>query len=339
MRSKKTISTIILSLLAVLTLIISCQPLTAKDPDPEPDKKNDNPAPTLYLCKSDTNSPQTIAAEPNIFRQMTLEKIPDPNLTTQTQFNLVVAVHGWFELKPWPRDLAIAINNKIDSKTWFCSWFDWRKNAATINPADAAVFAREKGGPLLAQQILQLSKNWRHIHLIGHSSGAWLISEAAKIIADQTDATIHLTFLDAYVPLLWKESELGDFSTDPNTIYWADHYVIRDITLTVTGKTLTNAHNVDITAADPGIADHDFARRWYHATVAGRYENAWQYEGKKVLTKSDTTDYGFVRSLEAGQDNFKASTELELGNEPVKITKSKSSLDEFFENLFKNPKK
>ena len=192
---------------------------------------------------------------------------------------------------------------------------------------------------MLGQKIVELSKNWRHVHLIGHSSGAWLISEAAKIIAAQTEATIHLTFLDAYVPLLWKQSELGDFSSDPNTIYWADHYVIRDITLTVTGKTLTNAHNVDITVADPGIADHDFARHWYHATVTGRYENAWQYKGKTLLNQSDTTDYGFARSLEAGDDNFNASTELEHGNKAVKIIKPKTSFDKFFENLFKNPKK
>jgi len=339
MRSRKTISTLILSLLAALTLLTNCKPLTAKDPDPKQNKNKNNSAPTLYLCQSDTNSPETVAAEPNIFRQMTLEKIPDPNLADETQFNLVVAVHGWFEFKPWPRDLAMAINSKIDSKTWFCGWFDWRKNSKVINPADAAIFAREKGGPMLGQKIVELSKNWRHVHLIGHSSGAWLISEAAKIIAAQTDATIHLTFLDAYVPLFWKQSQLGDFSSDPNTIYWADHYVIHDITFSVTGQELTNAHNVDMTVADPGIADHDFVRHWYHATVTGRYENAWQYEGKKVLTHSETIDYGFARSLEAGLDNFNASTKLEHGNKAVKIIKPKTSFDKFLENLFKNPKK
>jgi len=339
MRSRKTISALVLSLLAVLTLLTNCKPLTAEDADPKQNKNKNNSTPTLYLCKSDSNNPETVAAEPNVFRQMTLEKIPDPNLTDQTQFNLVVAVHGWFQFKTWPRDLALAINNKIDSKTWFCGWFDWRKDSKVINPLDAAIFAREKGGPMLGQKIVQLSKNWRHVHLIGHSSGAWLISEAAKIIAAQTDATIHLTFLDAYVPLLWKESELGDFSSDPNTTYWADHYVIRDITLSVTGQTLTNAHNVDITVADPGIADHDFVRHWYHATVTGRYENAWQYKDKKVLTHSDTIDYGFVRSLEAGDDNFNASTKLEHANKAVKIVKPKTSFDKFLENLFKKPKK
>lgn len=337
MRSRKTISILIFPLMAVLALVANCKPLTAKNPDLKQNKKN--PAPTLYLCKSDTNSTETVPAEHKIFRKMILEKVPDPNLADQTQFNLVVAVHGWFEFKPWPRDLAVAINNKIDPNEWFCGWLDWRKNSKVINPADAAIFAREKGGPFLGQKIVELSKNWRHVHLIGHSSGAWLISEAAKIIAEQTDASIHLTFLDAYVPLLWKQSQLGDFPADPNTIYWADHYIIHDITFSATGQELTNAHNVDITVADPGIADHDFVRHWYHATVAGRYKNAWQYENKKLLTQSDTTDYGFARSLEAGADNFKASTELELGNKAVKIIKPKTSFDKFFENLFKNPKK
>ena len=83
----------------------------------------------------------------------------------------------------------------------------------------------------MGQNILKLSKNLRHVHLIGHSAGSWLISEAARIIAKETNASIHLTFLDAYVPLSWQQEKLGDFSVDPNVPYWADHYFTRDITL------------------------------------------------------------------------------------------------------------
>ncbi len=120
-------------------------------------------------------------------------------------------------------------------------------------------------------------------------------------------------------PILWKESHLGDFHNDPNVVFWADHYFTRDLTFTATEHILSNAHNVDLTKVDPGLNDHELPFYWYYATVAGQYEKGEKYDGKKLFYSFGTIDYGFIRSLEAGQKNWETSTALSIGNRPIKV--------------------
>jgi hypothetical protein len=248
-------------------------------------------------------------------------KADDVNLLRTDGLNIVIATHGWIERTQWPENLTFDIRDKVDSNEWACGWFDWHHEAMVVNPRDAAQYARDSAGKLLAEQILKISRNPRHIHLIGHSSGCWTISEAAKIIAKQTNAEIHLTFLDAYVPIGWDENSLGDIRAEPNTIYWADQYMTRDITLDVTYCRLAHAHNVNIGDITPGLKDHRFPFHWYPATVIGKYDPNDKYAGEKLYYKSGNLEYGFARSLEAGKDNWKKSLELKMGNEVVKIEK------------------
>lgn len=274
--------------------------------------------PILYLAKGDSNSVEIFAI--------------DSNAVIPARPNLVIATHGWYEKEPWSEELILAIKSKVDSEKWLCGWFDWREQANVINPTDAAKYARDTAGPMLGEKIIQLSKNFRHIHLIGHSAGSWLVSEAAKVIAKETDVTIHLTFLDAYVPPFWDEGRLGDLGNEPNIIYWADHYFTSDITLGATEKILTNAHNVDLTKITPGINDHKFPHYWYHATVIGQYAAGRRYEGKKLFCRLGDIEYGFARSLEAG---WQRSTQLEMGNKAVKLKKPKKTLKLLLKELFK----
>jgi hypothetical protein len=253
--------------------------------------------------------------------QPTLFLAKEPNLPHPDGVNIVVATHGWIERRDWPQELALAIRKKTDPNQWLCGWFDWRPEAKVVNPRDAAQYARDTAGPLLAQQILKLSKNPKHVHLIGHSAGSWAITEAAKIIAKETQADIHLTFLDAYVPLGWDANELGNIAVEPNQVYWADHYLTQDITLKVTDCRLIHAHNVDIGDITPGIKDHKFPYHWYPATVLRRYPPKDKYAGEKFLCSSGNIDYGFARSLEAGIKNWEDSLKLPMGNKPVKLEK------------------
>jgi hypothetical protein len=249
-------------------------------------------------------------------------KADEVNLPRTDGLNIVIATHGWIERTQWPEDLALDIRNKVDSNEWVCGWFDWHHEALVVNPRNAAHYARDTAGKLLAEQILKISKNPRHVHLIGHSSGCWAISEAAKIIAKKTNAEIHLTFLDAYVPLGWDANSLGDIPAEPNKIYWADHYLTQDITLDVTYCRLAHAHNVDIGDITPGVKDHRFPFYWYPATVLGKYDPNDKYAGKKLYYKSGNLEYGFARSLEAGKANWEKSLKLVMGNEIVKIKKN-----------------
>ena len=237
----------------------------------------------------------------------------------KTQTKLVVVTHGWIEDKSWPCEIATAIANKVDPNEWTCGWFDWRTQAMVLNPTDAAKYANEKAGAILAQEILKLPQNFDHIHLIGHSAGSWAINEAAKILAKQTKSTIHLTFLDAYIPPFWDEKELGSISSDPNVSCWIEHYFTRDITLTVTETLLLNAYNVDLTDANPGINSHKFPWHWYYATVLGKYAKDERYDGKKLYLSDGNMDYGFCRSLEAGVQNWEKSIKLQPNTKAVKI--------------------
>ncbi len=251
----------------------------------------------------------------------------DGNYRAGKRKYLVVGTHGWFERAAWPRDLAVEIAKRVDANEWVCGWFDWRVDARKVNPRDAAEFARDTAGAMLAEKILEVSKDWEHVHLVGHSAGSWLISEAAKKIAQQTDASIHLTFLDAYVPLGWDEDKLGAMPNEPNLIYWADHYLTRDVTLKVTQRQLSNAHNVDIGDITPGLKDHEFPRYWYPATVRGEYLPGQRYKGKKLYVGTGDREYGFARSLEAGRERWEESLKLAMGNKAVEVKKPKKPFD------------
>jgi len=233
----------------------------------------------------------------------------------------VVVTHGWLDKSAgdWPYDIAEAITGRVDPNEWVCVFFDWRGGAAVINPVDAAKYARDIAGPRLAGAVKKLGVKFEHIHLIGHSAGSWAVNSAAKILARDLPAAVHITFLDAYVPPKWDEKKLGDIKGNPGS--WVEHYYTKDITLKVTQMDLSNAYNVDITAIDPWIKEHEFPYRWYYATIAGQYKH-WVGERKeKVVKRFAGVDYGFDRSKEAAAGNWKKSLSLKKGKRPVRFRK------------------
>ncbi len=297
----KNIVALILLLFVAVVIAISC---AIKSTGTIDGLQQDNERPVLYLVTQIDGEERISIAEPKL-------------VTSQTC--IVISTHGWLERTLWPQDLALALQEKIDPGTWICGWFDWRSRAMVVNPTDAAKYGRETAGPILGEKIVELSESWEHIHLIGHSAGSWVINEAAKIIAEQSDAEIHLTYLDAYVPTSWNEDELGQICDDPNFVCWSEHYFTRDITLGVTEKLLKHARNVDLTQVTPGLNDHKFPWHWYLATVIGKYADGQRYEGEKLFYKAGSIEYGFARSLEAGPDDWKISTELKPFGQTVKI--------------------
>ncbi len=169
--------------------------------------------PVLYLLVEDSNGVHFVAADAD---------------TVRDEPNLVIITHGWYEREPWPARMALAIHQRVDHRAWCCGWYDWRGQASRLLPSDAAKVARDEAGPSLGRQIVGLSGQWRHVHLIGHSAGSWLINEAASVVASQTSASIHVTFLDAYVPKGWDSGSLGRLAGDPCETCWVEHYFTRD---------------------------------------------------------------------------------------------------------------
>ncbi len=282
------------------------------------EQENPIEEPVLYIAVGEGNDVKMVAADGNTLRKA-IGLATDANLADVNGLGLVIVTHGWLERTQWPEETALAIRGKVDSRKWMCGWYDWRGQARRISSIEAAEYARGIGGPFLGRRIAALSSKWGHVHLIGHSAGSWVISEAAKVVARETDASIHLTFLDAYVPVMWDANELCGFSSEPNLVWWADHYLTWDLTLGVTARQLFCAHNVDLTEVDPGIKDHELPRYWYHGTVIGEYAKGERYEGTKLYKKSGKLEYGFARSLEAGEKNWEQSRGLKTGNKPVKI--------------------
>jgi hypothetical protein len=229
---------------------------------------------------------------------------------------LVVAVHGWIKKGKggWPEQAATAMHERVDANDWLCGYFDWPEGARTFRPMDAAAFAQEFAGSALAGEILKLDKDFKHIHLLGHSSGCWAISEAAKELASKTNADIHLTFFDAYVPLASDPNLLADVNATAGVNVWADHYYTRDYTFAVTQRNLKFAHNVDLTELDGLLKDHNFPWQWYLATVCGEYPKGSVMNQGQPNKNFGGIEYGFARSKQGGKANgWAKSLELEKG--------------------------
>ncbi len=286
----------------ILTLVLATVLLSGRSAAEMPTSSADSRA-VLYLVDSDANTPGYVVTSESM---------------TCAEPNLVVVTHGWYERQVWPSWMATAIAKRVDRRQWQCGWYDWRVHARKLRPSHAAKAGRDVAGPWLGNKIVALSKNWRHVHLIGHSAGAWVVNAAAETIARQTTAEIHITFLDAYVPDGWDEKALGRLvQTDPDRC-WADHYFTRD-PLNLTESTLTGAHNADITAINPGIRGHLFPWHWYLATIAGRYAMDERFIDMPVFRRADGITYGFPRSLEAGSPQWQTSLTLPSANVPVGI--------------------
>jgi len=239
----------------------------------------------------------------------------------------VIVTHGWIDKAAgdWPADLAGALAAKVDPNEWMVAYYDWQGGAAVASPIDAAKYSRDIAGPRLAKTfvtLLERGQRLSHVHLIGHSAGAWAVSTAAEIIAKQTGAQIHITLLDAYVPPNWDEKEIA-YVPSAKKVY-AEHYYTKDITFDVTHTDFTHAHNVDLTDVDMAIKAHEFPYKWYYSTVAGKYRKKDGIYAKQTGDTADGVKYGFERGLEVSAENFQESLSLKKANEAVKIPRKKA---------------
>ena len=227
---------------------------------------------------------------------------------------MVVVTHGWIDKgqSSWPADVAAAIGDRVDPNEWVCCYFDWQGGANVVTPVEAAMYGRDIAGVRLGKAVLKLAQRMKkltHVHLIGHSAGSWTINSAAKAIAAAKGSDLHLTFLDSYVPPLWKD-KLGEIEVSGKAAIWAEQYYSKDITFESTQEDLPGVFNVDITAIDTGIAEHEFPYKWYYATVAGEYRRGDPERGQDVIRKAGGIECGFGRSLEAGKAGWEVSKSL-----------------------------
>ena len=273
----------------------------------------------IFAFQHELLRPQ-VATDPNVIIESSTPINPKAD-------KLVIVVHGWMDKgqNSWPSKMAAAISERVDPNEWICGSYDWRGGSVVITSIQAAEYARDIAGPRLAKALLEIGNEFRHIHLIGHSAGSWTIHAAAKRLAyARPEIRLHLTFLDAYIPHKWDETILGRVFLDPEhqkERCWAEHYYTKDITFMVTEHDLKYAHNVDISAVDPLISEHEFPYRWYTATITGKFTR-WDEKKEKVYTRCRDINYGFDRSLESGGNSWKQSRMLKTNNKAVKLIKN-----------------
>ena len=123
--------------------------------------------------------------------------------------------------------------------------------------------------PGLQQPLAELP-----IHLIGHSRGASLVSELARLLGQQGSWVDQLTTLDPHPVRPFDVPPANDalVKVYENTLF-ADNYY-EDETLTVPdGSSVPGAYNRHLThllggyGDPPGTADHSDVHLWYHGTL------------------------------------------------------------------------
>ena len=299
-------------LLTLMLLLIAAAPAYAAWPwdrwiKPKP--------PSLIIADPIPMNKKTYTRQSQDLLDLVAKIAADAN-TVEPGPRLVVVTHGWKETSDWHKDLAMAVRDSVAGGPWICGWYDWRAQAKRSGLLETTRLASETYGPSLGRDVLAISKEWKQIHLIGNSSGCWLMSQAAKVITEQSKASVHLTFLDAYVP--WHQEELGCVACQPGTVCWADHYFSRDLSAPASQKPLPYALNIDLSEIDPRINSHEFPHIWYEATAVGRFTDR-RYKDKPLYNRVGEIEYGYARSLEAGEVNWEYSLRLQGGNEPLMV--------------------
>jgi len=151
--------------------------------------------------------------------------------------------------------------------------------------------------------------------LVGHSAGAKLIQQAAEgLISNnkiqQERPFIHLTFLDAFRPLLPSPPFFDNYGNLENyPLHFSEHYVDVNDLVPFTNDYLPQAFNFDITkwpSDNPNFEKrdngHQWPRYWYEKSVI-----TWDFSS--IPPKSGFA-YGYPLSRESG-DNLLSSS---IGN-------------------------
>lgn len=177
---------------------------------------------------------------------------------------------------------------------------DWSKYSGytgtplpSESPNVATSFAKELGTSLGKGLSSFISaNNVGTIHFIGHSAGAWLISNATDEIKNDphNNVTVQDTFLDPYLPdgkqgvdTLGSAADFSDeYSDSRDHIGEIAFGSAVDVSLSasaqflngLTGMPLTHAYDVNVSGRDPSLGlanpvhNHQWPYNWYKETIA-----------------------------------------------------------------------
>ncbi|MCH8042807.1 MAG: hypothetical protein IID44_03725 [Planctomycetes bacterium] len=214
--------------------------------------------------------------------------------------NLVIITHGrntdLEKFNGWVRGMESAIEGHIgergEQNDWAVVAYNWTDDSHGLYYKNARAH-----GEALGAQLANL--DYDHIHFVGHSAGARLITAAAeKVQLLSASTSIHLTYLDAFVP----RGDRPWYGRVAKNAAWAEHYFNRDIVPSTQTK-LRQVYNVDITGLvkPDNVEDHSWPRVFYSNTItadsrygfplsreAGFMGNAWNPGGVEDYAVNQT---------------------------------------------------
>jgi hypothetical protein len=221
--------------------------------------------------------------------------------------NLVLITHGWNgpfgnSDHRWIDEMDSKFQTYFETNnmndTWKAYAYHWGEYSGGLPFAEQSKGEAEKIGVKLGEQIVTFT-NCKHVHLIAHSAGGWMIHNISQVIKQsRPDISIQITFIDAYTPKgKVGVNSLGCYSD------WSEHYVddrgevgisFDEIDVSVsksTNATLKEAYNIDVTGMDPDFAKlgwdaHGWPHEWYLSTIP--------------TNQPSSRAWGFASSLESG---------------------------------------
>jgi len=218
----------------------------------------------------------------------------------QAPQNLVLVTHGWRGLAPdgnptssgWVAQTTAALAASMHAQgnsDWMVVGYDWQLDSDTNTPFQALQNALAVG---VSAGIDIVRGNYSHVHLVGHSAGAALITTAAQQLQLQSPTTtLHYTYLDPYTP-----DEISTLYGAHRGQDFADNYYSHDVlTNAYTEPRLEHAFNVDVSYLDPeqllGWSSHDWPYRYYLTTIlnGGSFPNSNDPHGYKL-----SLEHGFA---------------------------------------------
>ncbi len=235
-----------------------------------------------------------------------------PEKESTVKDSLVLITHG---LQPWwqPVDIAwidemaAAIEQRLAGqgiKNWQVSPYTWIDRARDLwNVLDRA----EAEGKNLGEKLA--AEHWKHIHCIAHSAGAALVNAAADTLKGlDPSVTVHLTFLDPYVGVVYGGKEKYGERAD-----WADDYFTHDFETSAelfsfTETPLWNAYNVEVTWLDPykvRFTSSTYSLFSYQTTICEHTSSSHGWPIQFYLNtvrnqEPDSQGFGFPLSKEGG---------------------------------------
>lgn len=213
------------------------------------------------------------------------DPIPNPPLSTAP--NLLLITHGTnASADSWVAHLRNEITLRhtgLFEDQWEVVAFDWRdfnggasdefNNISFVNfdPYSSANNGINIGESLV-RWYQEQGRVFTNVHLLGHSSGSWLVDSIADSLRDEGMAQqVHLTLFDAFTPPSGIRRQDGGPLQLGETADFAEHYFHRSVNLSYDGLPFTDsilphAVNVELTLLSFQLnpfSSHAYPYEWY----------------------------------------------------------------------------